>query len=578
MGRKPGRIRLTLRVGSEELRFALGSGRHGVGSASDNRIVLEERTVSRHHACIEVGNYGAASLTDLGSSNGTRVNDQTIASATPIRPGDRVAFGFVQGRIEAIEAGDERLAVDLGGVAAASKRGADGSTTLLPQSVARFACTHVPELLRRARSGNSVTQLAAALGRALLDGQEHAGVRILREGDRGDAILFAGGSEGEGTVRGSRNGMRVEIALGRGAEASAQPLLDLALELLALAEDHSEPAAKAAETPMPTLAARPQPESLDPQMRRVYDDAERVAGSDLAVLIQGESGTGKELLTQFLHNCSVHAQQPLVALNCAALPRDLLELELFGIEDGVATGVKARPGKFEQAHGGTLFLDEIGDLSAEAQAKLLRVLQEKVVLRIGGREPRAARVRVVCATHYDLQSRVEEGLFRLDLYHRIAAWKVTLPPLRDRLADVASLAAYFLSRAGARRGIRPKGISERALAVMQAYPWPGNVRQLEVEMERAALFLANGDVLDSTLLHEDIRRAASDAPVYTEGLEAILSRVERDAIRGALERTGGSVDAAAQLLKLSRSTLYRRIQALGMGERAGVGGDPRSGP
>src|SRR5690606_15676403 len=245
----------------------------------------------------------------------------------------------------------------------------------------------------------------------------------------------------------------------------------------------------------------------------------------------------------------------------AALPADLLDAELFGIEAGVATGVSARPGRFELAHGGTLFLDEIGDMSLDTQARILRVLQEREVYRVGSHKARPADVRVVSATNRDLEAMVREGRFRLDLFHRIADWRAELPPLRQRAGDIANLAAQFLAQAMATRGLRSGGLSQGAVDLMLRYGWPGNVRELGREMARVALFLGEGEVLTSTLLKPEIQ--AGTGPV-AEGdwLAAQLEREERRVIARALAACGGQVAEAAQRLGVSRSTLYRRIAQL----------------
>ncbi|MCB1056284.1 MAG: sigma 54-interacting transcriptional regulator, partial [Acidobacteria bacterium] len=265
-----------------------------------------------------------------------------------------------------------------------------------------------------------------------------------------------------------------------------------------------------------------------------------------------------------------------VALNCAALPDDLLEAELFGVERGVATGVEARAGKLEQAHGGTLFLDEIGDMAPATQAKILRALQEGEVYRLGGREPRPARVRVISATHRDLEAMLAAGDFRADLYHRIAGWEVTLPPLRRRRADIGNLAAFFLEREAAALGVRPAGISRAAVVALEAFPWAGNIRQLQTEIARAVLFLGDGDLLDTALLSPAVR-ASRPGEGSTTGLKATLEAVERDEIELALRAARGSVLQAAERLGLPQSTLYRRIKALGLGAQTATGEGAEAG-
>jgi transcriptional regulator with PAS, ATPase and Fis domain len=287
-----------------------------------------------------------------------------------------------------------------------------------------------------------------------------------------------------------------------------------------------------------------------------------VARGDVGVLVTGESGTGKEVLARYLHAASRRSEGPFIALNCAALPRDLLETELFGIERGVATGVEARPGRFELAHGGTLFLDEIGDMALETQAKILRVLQEGSVHRIGGSTVKKADVRIVAATNRDMRGLLETRQFREDLYYRVATWRVELPPLRRRRADIPNLAVFFLSRAAARHGVHVRGISQSALDRLVADDWPGNIRQLENEMARAVLFLADGDLLDTGRLQFEPGAAGGGAPPTR--LSDILEQAERSAIAAALESCSGDVEKAADRLGTARSTLYRRIKALGL--------------
>jgi transcriptional regulator with PAS, ATPase and Fis domain len=351
----------------------------------------------------------------------------------------------------------------------------------------------------------------------------------------------------------------VRVRLPRPALAETfRPLVECASRLILIADRAARPAARA---PSPTAARPPEPVTLVASVLKVYADAARVARGDVGALVSGESGTGKEVLARYLHAASPRAGRAFVALNCAALPRDLLEAELFGIERGVATGVEARAGTFELAHEGTLFLDEIGDMSLETQAKLLRVLQEKSVHRLGGVAARPADVRVVAATNRDMQGLLSERLFREDLYFRIATWTVELPPLRERREDIPSLAVYFLTREAARIGVRVAGISRAALDRLVSHEWPGNIRQLENEMARAVLFLADGELLDSARLSPGIDRST---PELTGRLDERLAQVEREEIRKAVEACDGDVGRAAERLGMGRSTLYRRMHALGL--------------
>jgi len=281
------------------------------------------------------------------------------------------------------------------------------------------------------------------------------------------------------------------------------------------------------------------------------------------VLILGESGTGKEVLARYLHAASGVHDGPFLCLNCAALPRDLLESELFGVEKGVATGVDARPGKFELADDGTLFLDEIGDMALETQSRILRVLQSGEVYRLGGREARRIQIRIIAATNRDIAGMVADGAFRSDLYHRIAGWVVKLPPLRERVEDIPNLAAFFLTREAQRAGITVRGISRQALDALMAHGWPGNIRELETEMARAVLFLENGELLDSVRLAATVLESSAGGSA-DGSLAKILEHAERTAFQRALSTAGG-IAAAAKRLGISRATLYRRMKALGIG-------------
>jgi PAS domain S-box-containing protein len=299
-----------------------------------------------------------------------------------------------------------------------------------------------------------------------------------------------------------------------------------------------------------------------PALLAVLDDVRRVAPTDASVLIHGETGTGKELVARAVHSTSRRGEKPLIKLNCAALPTGLVESELFGHEKGAFTGaITRRVGRFELAHGGTLFLDEIGELPLEAQAKLLRVLQEREFERVGGGTAIRVDVRVIAATNRDLLRAVRDRTFREDLYYRLNVFPVTLPPLRDRADDIPLLAHFFLAKSLARVGKRLQGIGPASLERLQAYPWPGNVRELENIIERAAI-LARGDLLEvgADLLGPG-PSAAGEPPTSD------LAALERSHIRAVLEQTGWVIDGprgAAQRLGLHPNTLRSRMKKMGV--------------
>ena len=297
-----------------------------------------------------------------------------------------------------------------------------------------------------------------------------------------------------------------------------------------------------------------------PAMRRVLEIVGRVAPRGVSVLVRGESGTGKELIARLLHLRS-RRTGALIALNCAAIPEALLESELFGIEGGVATGVQARPGKFELADGGTLFLDEIGDMDGGLQAKLLRVLQEREVVRLGGRRPIPVDVRLVAATHRDLEKMVREGTFREDLYYRLKGVEVELPPLRERRADIPHLVRHFLEEFCRREDIPPPTFRADALALLMSYGYPGNVRELQNLVEGAASLAEDEievDLVRSLLGAAGPSEAAAGERPATAGESLDLASLEHRHIERVLEMAGGNKSEAAKLLGIDRKTLQRK--------------------
>lgn len=291
-----------------------------------------------------------------------------------------------------------------------------------------------------------------------------------------------------------------------------------------------------------------------PAFRRVVELARRVAGSDVTVLIRGESGTGKERIARLLHQLSPRSRGPFVPLNCAALPESLLEAELFGIESGVATGVTARLGKLELANSGTLFLDEIGDLSPHLQAKLLRVVQERELERVGGRVPVRVNVRLVTATNRDLEAMMASGEFRTDLYYRLRVVELTLPPLRHRPEDVPLLAQHFARLAGQRLGKPGLQLTRSALELLLRHDFPGNVRELENLIEAAVALSAGGHIEP-----EDLLLAIGGSQRTKEAHLGTLDEVVKAHVQEVLDRHQGNRLATARALGINRTTLYRML-------------------
>jgi two-component system NtrC family response regulator len=301
-----------------------------------------------------------------------------------------------------------------------------------------------------------------------------------------------------------------------------------------------------------------------PEMLRVARTIERVAGTGVSVMLLGASGTGKELLARAVHEKSPRAKGQFVPINCAAIPENLLEAELFGYERGAFTGaVKTTPGKIELAQGGTLFLDEIGDVPLPLQVKLLRFLQERVIERIGGRAPIAVDTRIVCATHQDLEAMIAAGRFREDLYYRLAEIVIPIPSLAERPGDALLLARHFVNRAAPDLNPRVQGLAPDAAEAIEAYGWPGNVRELENRVKRAVI-MADGRLVTAADL--DLPGAAQPAEeTLPLNLRAAREVADRRAIRLALSRTENNISGAAKLLGISRPTLYDLLKQYRLG-------------
>lgn len=292
--------------------------------------------------------------------------------------------------------------------------------------------------------------------------------------------------------------------------------------------------------------------SRDPGMLKVCRSVEKVAPSTATVMLLGNSGTGKELLARAVHQLSRRQANRFVAINCAAIPETLLESELFGYEKGAFTGAaKQTLGKIELADGGTFFLDEIGDLPFSLQAKLLRFLQERVIERIGGRVEIAVDVRIVCATHQNLKDLVSQGRFREDLYYRLSEIVLTIPPLRDRLGDAALLAHHFKNKFGAQQARASLGFAQDALAAIETYPWPGNVREMENCIKRAVI-MADGPQITA----EDLGLALAPQEEEPINLRQVRDQAEYAVVVKSLARMDGNILKAAELLGVSRPTLY----------------------
>lgn len=310
--------------------------------------------------------------------------------------------------------------------------------------------------------------------------------------------------------------------------------------------------------------------SVDKKMQSVFKLVSKVLDNDITVLIYGESGTGKELIAKAIHYNGIRKDKPFVAVNCASIPRELLESELFGHEKGAFTGAHQRKlGKFEIANGGTIFLDEVGELEMVLQAKLLRVIQQKEFERVGGTELIKTDVRIISATNKDLKSAVDEKLFREDLYYRLNSFPINIPPLRDRRSDIIVLAEHFLKKFNEKLNKNYKGFTKRALKAVYDYSWPGNIREMENTIERC-MIIAEGDYIDLDDLPPNFK--ADDhfssfdinAPLFPSDKIIPFEKVKEESIRHALKVTNGNIYEAARKLKIGRATIYRLLDKYGI--------------
>ncbi len=310
---------------------------------------------------------------------------------------------------------------------------------------------------------------------------------------------------------------------------------------------------------------------VSPKMQQVFERINRVCTTDATVLIQGESGTGKELIMNAIHYHSHRKDQPLITVNCGAVPFNLLESEFFGHEKGAFTDAKERKiGKFEQAKGGTIFLDEIGELPPDAQVKLLRVLDERKLTRIGGNQTIPLNVRVIAATNKDLQEQIKKGSFRLDLYYRLNIVTINVPPLRERKEDIPLLVEHFIDKYNKRLAMNVKSVSKSAMNYLQNYPWPGNVRDLENAIQ-SAMILVKGDTVrveDLPLRLRGYPEISDEIMTSEKGLEAqvleLTNKIEKELIAKALEKCNQNRTNTSEILKISRKTLFNKMKQYGL--------------
>ena len=539
-----------------------------VGRAWPADIVVDDASVSRTHARFFVAPDGGVVFEDLGSTNGTKLNG-TLVSRGRIVPGDEVRVGDVVAALHVLSVmpGIEGLL------------GYDALLRLVDDELVRARTFARPAalLMVGARGpGFPLRNWAPALleklrvvDRAAVYAADTI-LALLPEAGRVEAEAL-----GHAVVEGAHESLRFGIASFPDNGTSGGELLDAARSAMLRGL-----AGVAASTSPPPLI-------VGERMRAVWDLVDRVATAVLPVLVLGETGSGKEVVARAIHAKSPRRDGPLRSVNCAAIPQNLVESVLFGHEKGAFTGAdRQQKGLFEQAHGGTLFLDEVGELPAGAQAALLRVLETKQLVRVGGDRDIAVDVRVVAATHRDLEKMGTEGTFRSDLYYRLHGVTVALPPLRERAEEVGMLAELFLREANRENGRSVRAFDRASQDALVRWRWPGNVRELKNVVERAVV-VARGDSITVADLPEKMRDpapasvpavAAASAPApaaldpaldYKERLRREMARYETDMIVAALEKAGGNVTAAAAALKIPVRTLTHKMTSLGIKKRFG---------
>jgi DNA-binding NtrC family response regulator len=610
-GRDRRYFRLRGELADIERSYALHEGDNPVGALLANAIVIGERSVSRRHAVVRVRS-GAVALEDLASKNGTFINGKRIDRAVA-EVGDEVRFGSVRLVLEEVDVADAELAFEVKGAEPVRQQSLESPPTaplveLAGTSAAPLLAVvddlvasllggtepHLGQGLHAVLRGLGLTQglvvewdgadkpvvLAAAGEISTLVAR-----RDLRElfagaarGASHTAVLTTSLLEGEpplvcGVITASPKPPLGLVLVGEfGGRSESGGLLRAAVRLFCYCHAKALPVAVAGGTHESYQLAFPNDyvPGESSGMLALYRQMKPLLGGDIPVLLTGETGVGKEHIAPILHASSRRARGPFVAINCAAIPADLLEAELFGIGRGVATGVTEREGKFELAAGGVLFLDEISDMAPILQAKLLRALQEREVHPVGGRAPVAIDVAVVSATNANPDQLVESGQLRPDLYYRLAGCVLRVPPLRERRVDIPLLVEHFIQRCGLASGKRVRGITVKALAALVEHRWPGNIRELEHEVRHLVSVCPPGQAIDSTLL--PARLIAAPRPEVTAAeplgddirLEHHVETLERRLIERALSKAHGNRTRAAQFLGITRNGLALKLERLGV--------------
>ncbi|MDB4966525.1 MAG: hypothetical protein JWN44_2214 [Myxococcales bacterium] len=495
------------------------------GRSPEATVRIDDAKASREHARI-VRQGGVVKLVELGSRNGTRVNDETVRDETRrLRSGDLVRVG------------DAEIVIAESAGVSSTGRGARLGTEL----ERAIGVNGRAALVRLSLTANELAQLSPVLG----------GTRLVEAQSDGDYALLLDDPDAVG-----------ELA------AAVKQLVPAAVVGVARAPEDGRTVdelwRRTSKRPSALRVGPAGPPGVivaDAAMFRVFELVRKVAPAPSTVLILGETGVGKEVIAEQVHRQSPRAAGPFVRLNCASLPETLLESELFGYERGAFTGAERRKiGYIEAADGGTLFLDEIGELAPTMQTKLLRVLEDRKFMRVGGREEIVSDLRILAATNRNLEAETKTGRFREDLYFRLSAFVIRIPPLRERMGEVELLAELFARQFAKRMNVAPRAIAPGALERLRAHHWPGNVRELRNAMEHAVV-LAEGGVIDGEHLPESVGRGGvGQGPAPTGPMREQVADIERRAIQDALDVEDGNQTRAAKRLGISRRALQYKLE------------------
>jgi DNA-binding NtrC family response regulator len=572
-------LRLVISHDDRVRRVPITSLTNTVGSEADNDVVIACTGVSRHHATLKQ-NGETVIVNDAGSKNGLFVAGRRM-DRVELSPGDSVQLGRALMKLERVATSDAELSLRIhprtgshgsarrntDSIEAGSNETAqalqwlrdvetvDGSINAAERRKLLARAREVMSagaivLCRMASSGSlAFDEISGDLPSEDVTSELTAFVRKLR-----DAAPLHAVNAGAWIVVliGNRRVVAAEILPGSRGDWRAF-LEFVALRLFAGRTDRRKSGNISDDLVLPDRYIA----GTSSAMRRLHEQLRGAARTRAHVLLRGENGTGKELVAEILHASGSTAKGPFRAINCAAIPAELIEAELFGVRQRVATGVDPRPGLFVEANHGTVFLDEIGDLPLSLQPKLLRVLQEREVQPLGTSKPVKIDVRIIASTNRNLEQMVREGTFREDLYYRLRGLEFTVPSLRERREDIPAFATELVARIAESHHKRIEGVSRKALSHLMTYAWPGNVRELENVLERAIARCPNGGTLESTYF-DDL--AAAPASRSASSLQSNLAATERDTILAALRRTDGNKSEAARLLGITRAGLYLKLK------------------